>query len=141
MRSEVMQSIRLGLASLLLFAQLAIAAYVCPGLAPQGIASVQKVLGDGEPGPSMLAEVDEMTTCEGMAREPSPFKNLCAEHCQFGDQGDLTSPVAVPAVTLIERYTVPVPTGPVVAGRPAAVDSALVSPSPPHAILHCCFRI
>jgi len=142
MRSEFVRSVCLGLASLLLFAQLAVAAYVCPGLGPERVASAHEVPGDGVPGTSAFAEPGEIVTCEGMSGgESASFSNLCTEHCRFGEQSDLTSPVAVPAVTLNERYTVPVLAGPAIARHPAAVDSALVAASPPHAILHCCFRI
>ncbi len=69
--------------------------------------------------------------------------NLCAEHCKFGQQSDQASTLTVPAALLMALYVAPqVSTAPLAGLRPAAATpSALVAASPPHTILHCCFRI
>jgi len=114
------------LVGVMLFAQLAVAAYACPGLM-SGIESVQ-------PGP-----VPTATNCDQM---PSPMDeaspNLCAQHCQYGQQSDQTQTVTVPAVLLTSLYIVaPVSQALQIPRMPVGLFAAV---SPPHAILHCCFR-
>ena len=70
--------------------------------------------------------------------------NLCAEHCKFGQQSDQASTLTVPAALLMALYVAPQVSTALLAGlrRPAAATpSALVAASPPHTVLHCCFRI
>jgi hypothetical protein len=111
----------------LLFAQLAVAAYACPSV------------------PSMGGQIPMVgSNCEDMAmRALDPQNaNLCAEHCKFGQQSDQTSTLTVPAVVLMALYFTPLVPAPMAELRPAAgSQSALVTASPPHTILHCCFRI
>lgn len=85
-----------------------------------------------------------MSNCEGMTGgtlDPQNA-NLCAEHCKFGQQSDHSSSLTVPAILLMALYFSPLVRAPMAELRPtAATQSALVAASPPHTILHCCFRI
>ena len=73
----------------LLFAQLSVAAYACPL-------------------PATAAAEEAMTDCEGMASRLDPSSpNLCADHCQYGQQTDQLRTPTVPAVSLISLYVVP----------------------------------
>lgn len=133
----------------LVFGQMAIAAYACPALsgAPQSLpamamgASAATMPGD-EAGASMAVSPDmsAMTSCDQIDDSAT---NLCAEHCRFGQQSaDHASAPTVPAALLTTLYTLPVQPEPLGHGWPSA-DSKFkrVATSPPHAILHCCFRI
>jgi len=106
----------------LLFAQWSVAAYACPSLAPPAA---------------------EMTDCAGMMSaldEAAP--NLCAEHCQNEDQSDQPRTPATPAASLVSLYTVsPVPVLAEPIWRGLSSSGLLTARSPPHTILHCCFRI
>ena len=110
----------------LLFAQLSVAAYACPSSATRG------------------ADAEMAIDCAGMmADDADPAApNLCAEHCHYGQQSDQPRTPAAPAVALVALYAVSSPlllSDPIL---PAAESSGLlVAPSPPHTILHCCFRI
>lgn len=138
-----------GLIGMLLFAQLAIAAYACPALSA-GLA------GDPFAAMSMPMEQDAVAAADDTrdsAMRGSPCadmvgttdtasSNLCAEHCKYGQQSDHASTLTVPAVFLSVPYPmnpwVPETTAP---ARPAAASpSALVAASPPHTILHCVYR-
>jgi hypothetical protein len=104
----------------LLFAQLSVAAYACPS--PQA---------------------GEMTDCAGMMSQlDQASPNLCAEHCHYGEQSDQLRTPAAPTVSLVSLYTValtPVLAEPI--WRGIVASSLLTVRPPPHAILHCCFRI
>ena len=124
-----------GLISVLLLAQLAVAAYACPGLAAKAPAAAM-ASADG-------AMDARMPDCDDMVGAMDPESaNLCAEHCKRGQQSDHASTLTVPVAMLTALYT----TTPAMPGkappRPAAATlSALVAASPPHAILHCVYRI
>lgn len=132
------------LVGVVLLAQMAVSAYACPGLAAakMQMSSAAAVVGHQ---PSVLdgAAVQAMTRCEDMAGVmDSSFANLCAEHCHQGQQSDHAATVSVPAALLNALYVTPPAPEPTAAPRSAAdATSALVAASPPHAILHCCFRI
>lgn len=85
----------------------------------------------------------QVADCAGMAGPMDPqFANLCAEHCHHGQQSDQVATLTVPAALLTALYITPLAPEPVVAPHPAAAGmSALVAASPPHTVLHCCFRI
>ena len=109
----------------LLFAQFSVAAYACPSTA--------------KPAVEVMTGMD----CEGMVSQLDPASpNLCAEHCQYGSETDQLRTPAAPAVSLISLYTValfPALAEPI---RRHIVSSGLLTARPPpHAILHCCFRI
>lgn len=110
------------MAVVLLCTQLAVSAFACPG--PQAMNTVA------------------MPGCPDMAGDMSTPSALCAAHCQQGQQSDQAQVPAVPAVVLARSYTLPEPveTG-VPTQRSAALHSAIAPADPPHAILHCSFRI
>lgn len=140
------------LVGVFLFAQMAIAAYACPQLAPAGSsqasASPMAAEGDSSASDASSAESDDnpvmdmAACCAGMDQTDPDNPNLCAEHAHFGQQSDQTQPPILPAVLLSSLnvvYLVPEPAAPT---RPAAALAGfLAAASPPHAILHCCFRI
>ncbi len=118
------------LVGVLLFAQVTIAAYACPAMSTAGVDQI-------EPGgafPAMVVVPD--------ASQDRALPNLCTEHCRYGQAVDLSATPAVPAALLVSLYEVPL--APESAGRaqPLAArgDPSAAAP-PPHAILHCCFRI
>ena len=138
----------------LLFAQMAIAAYACPQLSPTGfsqpsaapaMASMGKQAGPNRAtagSATMTPAADMPPCCDGMGRSDPNNPNLCAGHCQFGQQSDQTRTPTMPAALLTRSfYTVspaPEPTAPT---RPVATSAGiLAATSPPHVILHCCFR-
>ena len=136
-----------GLIGVLLLAQFAIAAYACPKLATAPMAQMAMPAVDTPRADSGGAATDKApaasAVCNGMAGAMDPAApNLCADHCKYGQQSDQASTLTVPAVLLTALYATPsVPlTAP--PSRPAAgLASALVAASPPHAILHCVYRI
>ena len=119
---------RLLLASLL-FTQLAVAAYACP----QWFAS-----GGAQPEAMQMAQGDD--GCEHLS-QATP--NLCAVHCQYGLQN--IGHADAPAVARAMQSGLFVPSIEAVAPayRVFARERHGIAPAapPPHAILHCCFRI
>lgn len=128
MTRRFVRSLALVLAGSMLFTQLALAAYICPGSPPAGNGSSESVMAHpcGDP----LGATD--TT--------SP--SLCAEHCKPAAQSDQV-PTPVPPVALFVTLYRITPLAPAtVPPRPAAATlSALFAATPPHAILHCVHRI
>ena len=136
MTRALLRSLARGLAGVLLFAQLAVAAYACPWLAaPQ---ASETALESG--GATMSAQ---MPGCDGMVGATDPeAPNLCAEHCKQGMQSDQASTLTVPTALLKALYAItPLPPGKAPPRPAAAPLSALVAASPPLAILHCVYRI
>ncbi|MDZ7854801.1 hypothetical protein [Sphaerotilus sp.] len=135
------------LIGVVLFAQFAVAAYACPGLSVAGTPKPGMVI-------PVVAEVQSMGTdrvsitlaamdCDDMAGSMDPSSaNLCAEHCRQGHQSDQAATLTLPAALLTALYRLPLaPEPPALSPRQAAEEvSALAAASPPHAILHCCFR-
>jgi hypothetical protein len=122
------------LIGVVLFAQLAVSAYACPGLSGAGAQSMDT---------DMAAAAPAGMHCEDMAGSmDASSTNLCAEHCRQGHQSDQAATLTVPVALLTALYTLPLaPEPPAPTPRHAAeVGSALAAISPPHAILHCCFR-
>lgn len=138
----------------LLFAQMAIAAYACPNLPKAMLA-----------GASMHAQVQEvMPTDADHSTQASPAMgaanaaqsmpvdcdqvdleapNLCAEYCKQGQQStDHTpSPTIAPAL-LTALYSVTLSTAtPTAEAAYYAPGLLLQAAGPPHAIEHCCLRI
>jgi hypothetical protein len=131
-----------GLAGVLLCAQMAIAAYACPGLALVTAADAEAATASAAPAVSApMANCDGMNGATGSALDPAA-PNLCAEHCKYGQQSDQAGTLSVQAAVLTALYAVqPVPVASP-APRPAAATlCALVAASPPHAIAHCVYRI
>lgn len=137
------------LIGLLLFGQLAIAAYACPVLtmavAPawSAPAAAEGQPGQDASGAEWAGAGDAMSDCEQMRWtmvDPASAK-LCAEHCNYGQQSDQPSPLPVPGVLLNTLYVTPAASDPAAAQRPAAVAPDAAAAAPPHAILHCCLRL
>lgn len=135
MTRSLLRGLARGVIGVLLFAQLAVAAYACPGLAAKA------------PDTAMMsggAAMDEqMPGCDDMAGAMDPESpNLCAEHCKQGKQSDQAPTLTVPVAMLAALYaTTPALPAKAVPRSAAAALSALVAASPPHAILHCVYRI
>ena len=144
------------LAGVLFLAQMTVAAYACPGLssaiaagAPMGQMQpmTQRLAAAAPQGevssePDAVATAAPMPNCSDMAGAMDPdAANLCAEHCKYGQQSDHASTLTVPAVILNALYTTPVVPPAPLPRSAAALTGAPVAASPPHAILHCVFRI
>ncbi len=144
----IRKSISRVLMGVLLFAQLAVASYACPGLSGMDSTSM---LNSGAAPAILSAAVDAMPTLQPSGMPPGcdqidpDAANLCAEHCRQGQQSVDTSPAsALSASVLTFLYSVPIEAqhaaGPC-RSLPAADASVDAAPEPPHAILHCVFRI
>ena len=137
------------LIGVLLFAQLAVAAYACPALLPAArmkaltestAVTAEIAVIDGNPAGAALP-VQQAMDCSDMAGPmDAQFANLCAEHCHHGQQSDQAATLNVPAALLTALYATPSAAEPS-ARLAAAEPSALAAASPPLAVLHCCFRI
>ncbi len=114
----------------LLFAQLAVASYACPSLTGLDPAVTSASMASMPPG---CDQIDPDAT------------NLCAEHCRQGQQSVDTAPTpALSAGVPTLLYAIPSePQHALGSGRsfPAPDASRVAAPEPPHAILHCVFRI
>ena len=131
------------LIGVVLFAQMAVSAYACPAMSMATAASAQAAdcatmaMGDA-------SEERAGGTPAFRDRIDVDAPNLCAAHCHFGQQTaeDSTAP-AIPGPALMTSfYAVPLPTAPLGTVRPAAeAPDRFAAAFPPHAILHCCFRI
>ena len=146
MTRSFLRMVSRGVVGVLLFAQMAIAAYACPGLSSAPKVDTEMSANLASQGASNTASgtVDAMgSNCDDMAGMMDPSSaNLCAEHCKYGQQSDHSSTITVPAALLTELYVTPsVPDMAPLPLSAAATLSALVAASPPHAILHCVFRI
>ncbi len=145
------------LTGMLLFSQMAVAAYACPGISAaafldwnqnQSLVVSPLVAKDaGELAAADNAQINGAAlSCEQMDRAiqtDRTTQNLCAEHCKYGQQSaDRASTPIPPAVLLTTLYTTPLL--PEAGGhvRPlAALEYPPPATSPSHTILHCCFRI
>ena len=136
MSTRLLRTLCRALIGVVLLAQLAVSAYACPGVSPKAGMNM-------ESGPGAAAPGNAMPDCQGMTAAMDPaFAALCAEHCHHGQQSDHAATLAVPAPVLTALYQTPPAPEPGVAPRPAAAStSAPAAAFPPHAILHCCFRI
>lgn len=119
----------LALASLV-FSQLAVAAYACPG--PQAMAMAAIALEEGRDAPC----------CGDGVPVPQPV--LCAAHCQQGDQ--LLDKPAAPTLPAIAWVAIlPALAAPDVApaAAPSGEQRSLLAraTAPSLAVRHCCFRV
>lgn len=134
------------LIGVLLFAQFAVASYACPRL--KGMGSMASI---GTATELLAAATDAAFTavpagmplgCDQMDPDAA---NLCAEYCQRGQQSVDTAAATVVSLGIpILLYSLPVePQHSLGSGRsfPAHDASLDAAPEPPHAILHCVFRI
>lgn len=137
------------LIGVMLFAQLAVAAYACAGLESaakpawpmSSVAAQDDRVAPGEAMTDMAAD-GRLAGCDQMPGLLDPAApNLCAEHCRYGQQSDQTATPTVPVVVLSSLYTVPaVPEVPPPPRPSAASDSSRAAAATPLAILHCRFR-
>ena len=115
----------------MLFMQLAVASYACPGLSS----------GSAEPSMSGPAEGGEaMPDCD---RSDSHKPALCHAHCQDGqssvDKNEVRT-ATPPAVLFVATVVSVEPAG----SRPTSIDLPSLhrrSTAPPISIRHCCLRI
>ena len=152
MSRAIRKSISRMLMGVLLFAQLAVASYACPRLG--GMDSMAMSMSTSNSGVAPVrvwAAVDTPPALQPTGMPPDCDQidpgaaNLCAEHCRQGQQSADTAPVpAVSAGSATFLYSVPIePQHALGSGRscPATDASVDAAPEPPHAILHCVFRI
>ena len=142
------------LIGVLLFAQFAVAAHACQNLArsAQGTRGAEAVMALDSNGSSpsaadaVPANPDQVapSPCDDMAAPQGAIPaNVCIEHCHFGQQtfdpGQLPSlSPAFFAVLYVLPTSIPADSARLM---PAEVRAVPVAASPPHTILHCCFRI
>lgn len=131
------------LMGVMLLTQLAVASYACPSLS--GLHAV--------PNPdsaSIMATTAEAPVSKSAGSSPGcdeidhDAANLCTEHCRFGQQSADTAPAPVPLAPMPALlYSLPLEPESILSSTRscAASDAALAAPPPPHAILHCVFRI
>lgn len=144
------------LIGILLFTQMAVAAYACPQLLSAGVSDTSAMATMGSNGSPVVGDratavtvpetampvMDMMSGCPEMGQPDPDNPNLCVEHFRFGQQSDQTQTPAVPALLLSSLYTLPLLPEPAGPPRSATASAGLfAAASPPHAILHCCFRI
>jgi|SRR5688572_5221984 hypothetical protein len=110
-----------------LFAQLAVSAYACPGADAMTPAAVV---------------ADEAPPCHEKPTQ-AEITPLCQAHCQQGDQSSDVRATALPAVTLLALPSPGMIVSPVRdAFAMAMLPSLLERPTgPPLAVRHCRFRI
>ncbi len=129
------------LVGLLVYAQLALAAYACSSaLLPDAASPSGAAMALGEmPHKGGWASSSTMPAWQMDLAQPE----MCAGHCQSAHQNIDIKPAPSPALTLMAGYfTLEHSAQRAVWGRtivPAASPPPQVDP--PHAILHCCFRI
>lgn len=114
----------------LLFMQLAVASYACPGSKVK-IAEIAAMAEAGLPcAESMVTGMDE--------DQP----NLCRAHCQTAqqvvDKYELPAPAGVGSPPV--QFTLPVAVA-VLTGAPVQAPHLKRTTAPPVAILNCCFRL
>ncbi|MCW5660061.1 MAG: hypothetical protein KIT60_20355 [Burkholderiaceae bacterium] len=133
-----MRTVARGLIGVLFTVQMAVAAHVCPtSLRLHSQADLQDESSEAH-APAAMADA---ASCHAGAPLDPDAPNLCAEHCKYGQQIDVSKP-SVPAAVLAALYLTPPVPETAVRPRPApATISALVAAAPPHAILHCVYRI
>lgn len=128
------QSVARMLIGVLLLAQLALSAYACPGL---DIAAAS-----GEPTATKAATAAMPPGCGDIDLDAA---NLCVEHCRYGQQSaEHSHAPAVQAAVLSFLYVIVSPDEPLVRSGDRATSPRApwaAAADPPHAILHCVFRI
>ena len=141
------KSISRWLIGVFLFAQFAVAGYACPGLSgmtstPNGDDAMVMQSDPAHDGASAAKSAVMAPGCDQIDQDAA---NLCAEHCRFGHQSADTAPVPVVLAAIPTLlYSLPLEPAPLLgSGRsmPAPDANLAAAPPPPHAILHCVFRI
>ena len=129
------------LIGVLLFAQLAVASYACPGLSGMTSTTAPDST-TGAPIQAVTEQALSMPACDQIDQNAA---NLCTEHCRQGQQSADTTPAPVVLAAIPTLlYSLPLePAHALGSGRslPAPDASLAAAPPPPHAILHCVFRI
>tara|TARA_B100001105_G_scaffold192555_1_gene156620 strand:+ start:35737 stop:36216 length:480 start_codon:yes stop_codon:yes gene_type:complete len=139
MKRSLLRWIARCLVGVLLFGQLAIAAYACPALHPGVIAAEQGARPPAAAHDAQATSTSNFFDSMGVGDPASP--NLCAEHCKAGDQSGHAPSIVVPVAWPVALYESPARPPIAPAPRPTADSlSDLVAASPPHAILHCVRR-
>jgi hypothetical protein len=125
----------------LLFAQLAVAAYACQTYtsASQHPLGAPSALGVANASATTFDAGEAFSCAMSDATQPG----LCLAHCQTGQQNaDAKSAPAVPVALMYAAYPLKVVHPTTVSGIHRPTESGLtVHSDPPHAILHCCFRL
>lgn len=133
------------LIGVLLFAQLAVAAYACPAFSTKSASmSGQMATAMAAIQDSSMDSAKAVSACDQMGQIDSSSPNLCLEHCRAGHQSSDTAPAPiVAAMSPALLYVLPTQLEPVTGFSPSlpAMDPLLASAPPPHAILHCVLRI
>jgi hypothetical protein len=122
------------LVGMLVYAQLAVAAYACvgaaTGLAGAGTAEGNFVAGHGGAAQTMQLDPDQPA--------------LCVAHCRNAQQTAGVEPPTIPPTVLVAGYFTlePVVSRAATHGGPVAKAASLPPiADPPQRILHCCLRI
>jgi hypothetical protein len=125
----------------LLFAQLAVAAYACPTVTPasQNPYGAPSAMGATN-APAIAFDAGE--AFDGVLPD-AVQPGLCLTHCQSGQQNaDTKSAPGVPLAMMYAAYPLEVAHPTAVSGFHRPTETGLIVHSdPPHAILHCCFRL
>ena len=114
----------------LLFMQLAVASYSCPGAASKAVEMTDMAQAAMPCAESMASTMDD--------QQP----NLCHAHCQAehqsADKYQVPAPVALTDIgpSFIALRLIPVPLG-----APLQAPLLVRTTAPPLAVRHCCFRI
>jgi hypothetical protein len=132
MKVAIRQGIGRMLMAAIVFAQISVAAYACPGQPKLDAAAIIETVSADMPG-----------DCNHMTRAlDRDAPNLCAAHCHNDEQSSNHAAVPdLPPGLFSTLYWLTAAT-PATCPHSAPCDLVLhAALSPPHAILHCCFRI
>jgi len=125
----------------LLFAQLAVAAYACPTLIPATPQLYEAPSAMSAPNASATGFTagDALGGVFSDTEQPG----LCLAHCQSGQQNADTKPApGVPLAMMYAAYPLEAAHPAAVSGLDRPIETGLtLQTDPPHAILHCCFRL
>ena len=141
---SISKSIGRMLVGVLLFAQLAVASYACPNLSGMVAAPDDKsAIAMPVAAVADTVATQAATMPPGCDQMDPAAANLCAEHCRYGQQGvDTASVPLVHAAIPTFLYSLPLePQRMLGSGRSFPAPDARLAAAPPHAILHCVFRI
>jgi len=129
MKSSIKHIICKGLIGAILFFQMAVAAYACPSL----VKSAAKAS-------AVAMTVSTPVDCDQMLDPAAPSACLayCHSHEQSANHAD--APTLPPAL-LVALYWLAAPTVSEALTQPPETSVLHAAQAPPHAILHCCFRI
>ena len=122
----------------LLFMQLAVASYACPGLAIQGHAKVQTA---GAALHAGMPCAESMGLAEPMAMDEQ-LPALCHADCQDGKQMSDGHQIQLPAMAPdhVAAYVI-LPAAALPSGQAPQAPLLARAAAPPLSIRHCCFRI